>query len=58
MLRIDQKPPTLFSMNEALNAVETLTNGEEDGWSYKVIEHGHYGEIAVYDFDGEYLGSF
>ena len=58
MLRIDQKPPTMFSMGEALNAVEILTRGEEDGWTYKIIEHGHYGEIAVYDTDGEYLGSF
>ena len=47
MLRIDQKPPTLFSMNEALSAVETLTKGEEDGWTYKVIEQGKYGEVAV-----------
>ena len=44
--------------NEALIAVETLTKGEEDGWIYKVIEHENFGEIAVYDFDGEYLGSF
>ena len=58
MLRIDQKPPTLFSINEALSAVETLIKGEEDGWTYKIIEHGKYGEVAVYDTDGEYLGSF
>ena len=58
MMRIDQKPPTLFSINEALIAVESLTKGEEDGWIYKVIEHENFGEIAVYDFDGEYLGSF
>jgi len=58
MIRIDQKPPTLFSMDGALEYVEILTNDEEDGWSYKVIEHGKYGEVAVYDTDGEYLGSF
>jgi hypothetical protein len=62
-MRIDQKPPTRFSMDEAVSAVETLTKGEEDGWTYKVInirniKHGKSGEIAVYDFDGEYLGSF
>ena len=34
------------------------TKGEEDGWIYKVIELENFGEIAVYDFDGEYLGSF
>jgi hypothetical protein len=58
MLRIDQKPPTLFSMDKALEYVEILTHGEEDDWSYKIIEHGKYGEIASYDTDGEYLGSF
>jgi len=58
MLDISKKPATRFSMDEALKAVEILTDGEEDGWSYKVIEHGKYGEIAVYDTDGEYLGSF
>ena len=67
-MRIDQKPPTRFSMDEAVSAVETLTKGEEDGWTYKVIKHvksgeiwesaGVFGEVAVYDFDGEYLGSF
>ena len=55
---LSEKPPTLFLMSEAISAVEILTKGEEDGWTYKVIERGIYGEIAVYDTDGEYLGSF
>lgn len=55
---LSEKPPTRFSMGEAISAVETLTKGEEDGWTYKIIERGHYAEIAVYDTDGTYLGSF
>ncbi|MAH49968.1 hypothetical protein CMI37_29385 [Candidatus Pacearchaeota archaeon] len=55
---ISEKPKTLFSMDKALEYVEILTNGDEDGWSYKIIEHGKYGEIAVHDTDGTYLGSF
>jgi hypothetical protein len=59
MLWIDQKPPTRFSMDDAVSWVETLTKGEEDGWTYKAIEHeGYYWEIAAYDDDGTYLGSF
>jgi len=52
------KKPTLFSIDEALSSVEMLSNSEEDGWTYRLIEHGHYAEIAVYDTDGTYLGSF
>ena len=73
-MRIDQKPPTLFTLAKAKEYAETLTNAPKcpdetvDGWTYKVIKHvksgeiwesaGVFGEVAVYDFDGEYLGSF
>jgi len=58
MLTMVRERTMLFPMDKALENVKILNEGEEDGWTYKVIERGIYGEIAVYDFDGEYLGSF
>ena len=61
-MRIDQKPPTFFTLAKAKEYAKTLAEGEKDGWVYHVIEYLKYDEffgvIAVYDFDGEYLGSF
>ena len=62
-MRIDQKPPTLFANKVSAISIATSLNMEEnidgDGWAYKVIEHGeYYWEIAAYDNDGTYLGSF
>ncbi len=55
---INETPATIFPMDEAIEYAKILNDGEEDGWTYEIIEHGIDGEIAVFDVDGTYLGSF
>jgi hypothetical protein len=67
--RIDQHPPTIFTLSQAHDYVQVLNKDEEDGWYYTVSEvdvvttrdraifgMDNYAIVEAYEADGTYIG--
>jgi hypothetical protein len=57
--RLDQKPPTVFYLDKALEFTRVLNAEELDGWTYQTeIINDDSAIIAAFDENGEFAGYF
>ena len=57
-VRLDKKPPTIFTRTKAYKFATMLTKDDDDGWIYKVVYTRSGAIIECYDENDKYIGAF
>ncbi len=61
MIKLNEKPVTLYSLKAAQRHLNDLESDTEDTWTYKSVlvnKSNQLYKIEAYDTNGEYAGTF